>query len=181
VFQSLARLCLVPALAVGLLAGGTVVAGAGALATVPVHQQVSSPPIVDGFVVGWLPRSLVGDNVSDFTYSFDDVDFQSKVWESGPDGSGAYHVDLDVGVLRGDVLSNPAALYQFLTDYEQRPADEWHFVPFSVHGHPGYLGRDEAFWLVRPGLAVRISVNRDRFSVADVVMVADGIHQETIT
>jgi hypothetical protein len=173
-------MCLVPTLAVGLLAGGTVVAGASALAAAPVHLQVASPPTVDGFVVGWVPRSLAGDNISDFTYSFDDVDFRSKVWESGPDSSGAYHVDLDVGVLRGDALSSSAALYQFLTDYEQRPADEWHFVPFTLHGHPGYLGRDEAFWLVRPGLAVRISLNRDRFSAGDVVMVAEGIHRETI-
>lgn len=179
--QSLARLCLIPTLAVGLLAGGTAVAGAGALATVPVHTQAVGPPTVDGFVVGWIPRGLGADNVSDFAYSFDDVDFRSKVWESGPDRSGGYQVDLDVGVLRGDVLSSRGALYRFLTDYEQRPADEWRFVPFSVHGHAGYLGRDEAFWLVRPGLAVRISLDRDRFGVGDVVMVAEGIRRETIT
>jgi hypothetical protein len=133
-------MCLIPTLAVGLLTGGAVVAGASALAAVPAQHQVVSPPTVDGFVVGWLPRPLADDNVSDFAYSFDDVDFQSKVWESGPDSSGGYQVDLDVGVLRGDVLSSPAALYQFLTDYEQRPPDEWHFVPFTVHGH-GSCGR----------------------------------------
>jgi hypothetical protein len=30
---------------------------------------------------------------------------------------------------------------------------------------------------VRPGLAVKISLNRDRFSVGDVIMVAQGIRQ----
>src|SRR2546430_836177 len=93
VLRSLARICLIPALGLGLLAGGAVAVGTHAVAAVSVRQQAVDPPTVDGFVVGWLPRSLAGDNVSDFTYSFDDVDFQSKVWESGPDESGGYHVD----------------------------------------------------------------------------------------
>ena len=173
VLGMLARLCAIPA-----LVGAMVVAALAGAASAhsPAAQHWPDAPRIDGFTVCLLPEG-VGNLVSDFAYSFDGVDFRSKVWESGPDATGGYRQDLDVGVLRGKRLASRPALYRFLTDYEQRPSDEWRFVPFTVHGHPGYLGRDEAFWLVEPGIAIKISVDRDRFSVADVVLVAEGIRR----
>ncbi|HEX3812896.1 MAG TPA: hypothetical protein VHX59_08650 [Mycobacteriales bacterium] len=172
----LLRLCAIPALAVGAIVGVTAVVDGPASASPPGHIRAASAPIVDGFAVSWLPDGL-GPGVSDFSYSFDEVDFRSKVWESGPDADGAYHQDLSVDVLRGSALSDSGALYRFLTDYEQRPPAEWRFVPFSINGHAGYLGRDEAFWVVRPGVAVKVAVDRSRFHASDVLLIAEGIHE----
>lgn len=171
--RTFARLCAIPTL-VGALSVAAQLGEASAASPTAHHR--AHAPRVDGFTVCLLPGG-VGNLVSDFVYSFDDVDFRSLVWESGPDAAGGYRQDLDVGVLRGQRLTSRGALYRFLTDYEQRPSDEWRFVPFTVHGRPGYLGRDEAFWLVEPGVAIKVSVDRDRFSVADVVLVAEGIRR----
>jgi hypothetical protein len=173
--RRLGRFCAVSVLTAIAIVG--VFAGTSSASPQPPTPAVSraSAPLLDGFALGWLPADL-GPQVSDFTYTFGGIDFRSRVWERGPDADGGYHEDLDVAVLRGDRLDSAATLYRFLTNYEQRPPAQWHFVPFQVHGHPGYLGRDEAFWLVRPGIAVKVMLDQQRFSVADVALVAEGIH-----
>lgn len=172
----LLRLCAVPALAVGAIVGVTAVMDGPASAAPPGHiRTAAASPVVDGFSVDWLPDGL-GASVSDFTYTFDGVDFRSKVWESGPGSDGGYRQDLSVDVLRGAVLSSSRELYRFLTDYEQRPPEQWRFVPFSINGHAGFLGRDEAFWLVRPGVAIKVAVDRTHFHAYDVLLTAEGIH-----
>ncbi len=171
--RRLGRLCAITVLT-GIAIGGAF-AGTSGAAPQPAVVSKASAPVVDGFAIGWLPAGI-GQRVSDFTYTFGGVDFRSRTWERGPDADGAYRQDLGVAVLRGARLENAAALYTFLTNYEQRPPAQWHFVPFQVHGHPGYLGRDEAFWLVRPGVAVKVMLDQQRFSAIDVALVAEGIH-----
>lgn len=148
-------------------AGASGLSVPGSAAVVP-----SVDPQLDGFALSWLPAGLGSD--SDFTYEWDDVHFRSRVWETGPDDSGAYHEDLAIDILRGDGLQTAPQLYTFLKDYEERP--QWRFVPFAFQGHPGYLGADEAFWLVRPGVAVMMRIDRDEYGLGQLLRVAAGIH-----
>lgn len=137
--------------------------------------SVSAPAAeLDGFAISWLPPGL--GTASDFAYEWDDVQFHSRVWETGPDSSGGYHEDLAVDILRGDGLTSAPQLYRWLKDYEDR--EQWRFVPFTFRGRPGYLGADEAFWLVRPGVAVMMRINRDEYGLGQLLRVADGIHPE---
>lgn len=101
------------------------------------------------------------------------MSFATRAWESRS-ASGAYHEDLAVDVLRGEGLRSAVGLYAFLKEYEDRPT--WRFVPFAFRGHRGYLGADEAFWLVRPGVAVMLRIDRDRYGIGQMLRVATGIH-----
>jgi hypothetical protein len=42
----------------------------------------------------------------------------------------------------------------------------------TVRGHPGWIGRDQVFWLVRTGLAVSVHVDRTRWSRHDLRRIA---------
>lgn len=125
---------------------------------------------VDVVQFGWVPDDLGAR--SDFTYEYDDVAFVSAVWESGPDAEGGYRVDLNADVMRGARLTDPAALHDWFIAYEDRPPAEAHYRPVRIHGHRGWLSRDEAFWLVRPGFAISVHLDPARWSRGDVVRVA---------
>jgi hypothetical protein len=152
-----------------LLAPGA--AAAGAARPAPAGQSTT----VGGFVFERLPAGLGAR--SDFVYDYDDVDFTSAVWETGPDADGAYHVDLDVVVMHGARLSGARALHDWFIAYEERPPAEVHYVPVRVHGHRGWVCRDEVFWLVRPGLALAVELDRTRWTRTDVLKVARSAHE----
>jgi len=117
--------------------------------------------VLDGVQLRYLPPGLGG--YTDFAYDDEDVSFAARAWESGSDEAG-WRVDLDVEVLRGGRLSGARALHDWFIAYEQRPAGEVHYRPIRVHGHRGWVTRDEVFWLVRPGLAIAVTVDGARYS-----------------
>jgi hypothetical protein len=130
---------------------------------------------LDGFEIGWLPAGL-GALVSDFTYDWEDVTHRSRVWEGGPDSTGAYHVDLMIRVLRGRPLHDLSSLRDYLARYHEIDPDEWQLKPFRHHGHPGYRGTDVAFWLEEPGVAVELKTYSDVVSGSDLIRTAQAIH-----
>ena len=90
---------------------------------------------------------------SDFAYHFSRVDFVARVWESPADDG--WRVDLDIDVMRGARLRRAGRCTTGSSAYEQRdPTPRYHRV--RVHGQPGWLCRDQVFWLMRPGLAVSV-------------------------
>jgi hypothetical protein len=145
-------LMLVPA----TLLAGPAAAAAGRPATV-----------IDHMAFAYLPSGL--GTSSDFVYDYDDVDFQARVWES-PTTEG-WQVDLDIDVMRGARLTSGRALHDWFIGYEERdPTPRYQRV--QVHGHPGWLCRDQLFWLVRRGLAVSVHLDGQRWSRHDVVRTA---------
>jgi len=123
---------------------------------------------VGGVHFEYLPAGL--GSASDFSYEYDDVAFTARVWES-PDPSGGWRVDADLEVLTGARLSSGDALHDWLIAYQERPPAEAHYVPVLVHGRPGWLARDQLFWLARPGLAVSALVDGSRWSTSEVVRI----------
>ena len=111
-------------------------------------------------------QSAVGTS-TDFDYSYDDVDFVARVWESRSP-MGGWRVDQDIDVMRGARLTDGQALHDWFIAYEGRAPWEAQYLSVLVHGHPGWLSRGQVFWLQRPGLAVSVSVDRARWSVLDV-------------
>lgn len=123
---------------------------------------------IGGVAFGFLPAGL--GQASDFTYEYEDVTFVARVWESQiPDG---WRVDADVEVLSGPRLSSGTALHDWFIAYQDRPPAQARYVPVRVHGRPGWLARDELFWLVRPGLAVSVQLDGARWSTGEVVRTA---------
>jgi hypothetical protein len=145
------------------------VLGAGAALAPPAAAAAATT--VDGVVLHHLPAGL--GTSSDFAYSYDDVEFAARVWESGSDAT-AWRVDLAVDVLRGRRLDTPAALHDWFIAYEERPPAEVHYRPVRVRGHRGWLTRDEVFWLLRPGLAVAIRLDVPRWPEAELLRTARG-------
>lgn len=131
---------------------------------------------LDGFAIDALPVG-VGELVTDFTYEWEDVTFNSRVWESGPDDEGAYRVDASVKILRGERLTDLPALLDYLAYYYERDVDSWEIGEFEHPDGPGYRGAGEAFWLVEPGVAVSVRVDTDQFSNADLMKTAIGVRQ----
>lgn len=131
---------------------------------------------LDGFAIDVLPVG-VGEQVSDFTYEWEEVTFNSRVWESGPDEDGAYSVDASVKILRGDRLTDLSALLDYLAYYHERDVESWELTEFEHPDGPGYRGAGEAFWLVEPGVAVSVRVDGDRFTTADLMRTANGVRQ----
>jgi hypothetical protein len=127
---------------------------------------------LDGVQLRHLPAGL--GRSSDFTYHYQRVDFVARVWESGSDSKG-WRVDLDVQVMRGRRLRSPRALHDWFIAYEQRPANEVHYRPVRIRGHRGWITRDEVFWLVRPKLAVAITIDRTRWSRRALLRTARGV------
>ena len=124
--------------------------------------------MLDGLAFGYLPPRL--GTPSDFAYHFQRVDFVARVWESRiPEG---WTVDLDVDVMRGRRLTSGKALHDWFISYDQRPPAEAHYVPTRVNGHPGWRCEDQVFWLVRPGLAVSVQLNKDRWSRHQLIRTA---------
>jgi hypothetical protein len=150
------------ATATGLFAAGT----AGACPPAPAT-------VVDHIAFGHLPDRLGG--ASDFTYHFAHVDFVARVWESRT--ADGWQVDLDIDVMRGARLSSGRALHDWFIRYEQRdPTPRYHRV--RVHGSPGWLCRDQLFWLIRPGLAVSAQLDGTRWPRKEVVRTARSSYEQ---
>jgi hypothetical protein len=149
-------LAAVVGLLVWAMLGGVSTAGAAAVT-------------IDGIAFTHLPPGL-GD-ASDFRYENDDVAFVSRTWESARPGGG-FRVDADLIVMRGARLRDGPALRDWFVAYEDRPPAEARYVPVRVHGRPGWLGRDQVFWLVRPGLAVSVHVDGSRWTTLQVARTA---------
>jgi len=144
---------------------------AGAMVLAPALPAAGAEPaqVLDGVQLRHLPAGLGGS--TDFEYEYDDVAFVARVWESGSDDAG-WSVDLDVDVMRGDRLSSPRALDDWFIPYEDRPADEVSYHRVRIHGRLGWATRDEVFWLVRPGLAIAMTLDRHRWSHAALMRAA---------
>lgn len=126
---------------------------------------------LDGLRIGHVPRGL--GTASDFAYEYNDVTFVSRVWES--QNATGWQVDLTVDVLRGDRLATPAALHDWLIDYQDRPAGEAQYRRTRVHGHAAWIGRDEIFWLLRPGVAVMIRLDTERWNHCELRQTAVSV------
>ena len=145
-------------------------AGMGvAVAAEPAAGRPRPVPTVDGVRLPYLPPGL--GTSTDFDYEYDDVAFGARVWESGSDADG-WRVDLDVDVMRGERLRSPRALHDWFIPYEDRPAGEVNYHRVRIRGHVGWLTRDEVFWLVRPGLAIAMTVDGARFSTHQLLRAA---------
>lgn len=147
-----------------------------AAALVPATPASGSQPpgrplpafVLDGMFFGHLPSGL--GTASDFAYHFQRVDFVARVWESQiPEG---WTVDLDVAIMRGARLTTGPALHDWFIRYEQRPPAEARYHPLRLNGQPGWRCRDQVFWLVRPGLAVSVQLDRTRWSRHQVTLTA---------
>jgi hypothetical protein len=152
----------------------TVAAAAGALlSAAPAGAAAAPRPVVlDHVQIRYLPPGL-GHSTS-FAYRFERVGFHARVWESGSDAKG-WRVDLDVAVMRGHRLSSGRALHHWFIRYEDRPSKEAHYVRVRIHGRPGWVCRDEVFWLARPGLAVSVLVDRARWTRHDALRIARSV------
>ena len=136
----------------------------------PARAEAAPGTTVGGVQFGYLPDGL--GQASDFNYEYDDVTFVARVWESQvPDG---WRVDADLDAMSGARLTTGQALHDWFIAYEDRPPAEARYVPVRVHSHPGWISRDQLFWLVRPGLAVSVQLDASRWSMADVVRTAWG-------
>lgn len=152
-----------------------------ALADRPVGCRTVSeqPPIgepLDGFAITHLPAEI-GPKVSDFEYEWEVVAFKSRVWERGPDPSGAYSVDLTVKVLRGAGLTDVAAVREFLTEYHEKDPVEWKLASFDHNGLPGWSDERQAFWFVEPGVAVEVSLDPERYNPPILLRTACGVEK----
>jgi len=147
----------------------TVAAGAVAVMPAAPAAGARSTQVLDGVQLRYLPAGLGGS--TDFDYEYEDVSFVARVWESGSDDAG-WSVDLDVDVMRGDRLRSPRALHDWFIAYEDRPADEVSYHRVRIHGRLGWATRDEVFWLVRPGLAIAMTLDAHRWSHATLMRTA---------
>lgn len=129
------------------------------------------PPVIDSMTINHLPSGL--GTSSDFAYEFDDVRFVSRDWESRTDEG--WRVDLSIDVLRGDRLSTPAALHDWVIAYEERPPAEAVYHRTTVRGHAAWRCADEVFWLVRPGVAMVVRLDTSRWSQHELTRTARGI------
>lgn len=128
-------------------------------------SPVAGSPPLDGFTVAHVPAG-VGDP-SDFEYEWEDVAFNSRVWESTtPDGS---QVDLKVAVMRGGAFTDADALRAFLAGYHEQDPVTWARDPFTAGTRPGFRTDDRAFVLHEPGVALEVSLDRTRFGDTDLV------------
>ncbi|WP_328344499.1 hypothetical protein [Micromonospora sp. NBC_00421] len=127
---------------------------------------------LDGFQVGRVPEGA-GELVSDFASEWEDVSFASRVWERAVEDG--FRVDLRVHVLRGERLTTLVQLREFLAGYHERDSAEWPLAEFGRGDGVGLAGGGEAFWLVRPGLAVDVLVDVERFDAETAIEVASSI------
>lgn len=155
-----------------VLAAVIVTLGTAPVLAVVGGAQHRDAPRLDGFTLGGLPEGI-GRHVSDHGYEWHRVAFRSRVWERGPDGDGAYHVDLTVAILRGAPLSDAEHLRAFLADYHERDPASWRSAEFG--GAPGFIGDHEVFWLVEPGVAVYARMDAPRSGADDLRVLAGGI------
>lgn len=144
--------------------------GAAAVLAGPAGSAAASD--LGGLELSYLPAGL--GSSSDFAYQDYGVTFTARVWESGSDADG-WHVDLHVIVMRGDRLSDATALHDWFIAYEGRPVEESQYRPMRIHGQPCWMSADQVFWLVQPGLAVSVRIDRSRWSLDDLLRTAWGV------
>ncbi|GGM52395.1 hypothetical protein GCM10012275_24190 [Longimycelium tulufanense] len=128
---------------------------------------------LDGFEVTHVPAG-VGELVTDFPYEWGDVRFTQRAWERQVE-SGGHQVDLQVFVLRGQKLSSPVALRDFLADYHEHDPGRWQLADFRHDDGNGFIGDTEAFWLVEPGVAVEVRIAPNRFDADELSRTARGV------
>lgn len=127
---------------------------------------------LDGFHIGYLPPG-VGDLVSDFASEWEDVSVATRVWERQVEDG--HRVDLRVHVLRGDRLGTLAELRDFLAEYHERDPAGWALTEFQHGEAPGLIAGAEAFWLARPGLAVDVLIDSERFTTDTLRTITQGV------
>ncbi|MDA0562829.1 hypothetical protein LG943_00515 [Streptomonospora sp. S1-112] len=130
---------------------------------------------LSGFAVAHLPEGT-GEQVTDFHTEWEDVAFASRVWER-PLPEGGYSVDLKVNVMRGERLTDLAAVRAFLTDYHERDPADWPLTAFQHGGDPGLHGGGLAFWSDEPGVAVEVRLDPHRFPESELMATALGIQR----
>jgi hypothetical protein len=143
---------------IGLLVA--VLACVGLTSGAAAAEAAEQPPL-GGAVLHYLPPGL--GRSTDFEYEFARVEFASRVWESGSNGTG-WRVDLEVVVMHGARLSTARRLHDWFIRYEQRPPAEARYHPVRIHGRHGWACHDQVFWLARPGAAVSVRIDRSRWS-----------------
>lgn len=132
--------------------------------------------VLGGMAFGYLPSGL--GTTTDFAYHFQRVDFRARVWESPiPEG---WTVDLDVDVMRGNRLTDPQALHDWFISYDQRPPAEAQYVPVRVTGLRGWRCQDQVFWLVHPGLAISVQLNRRAWTTHQVLRIARSARELSV-
>lgn len=130
---------------------------------------------LDGFRIRYTPCGI--GSPSDFEYEWEDVVFRSRVWETGPDEQGATKVDLMVKTIRGASLTDLAALRRFLTEYHEQPED-WALQAVRIGPYLGYSAGNQVFYFVRPGVGAEVTIDRSRFSQAELLRTARGFSPE---
>ena len=132
-------------------------------------------PVLDGFRLTHLPAGL--GTPSNFAYEWDDVAFHARDWETRHDDG--WRVDLTIETLRGDRLASLAAVRDYLTDYLEQDPASWTLRPVTIGHRRGLRTDDRVFWLMRPGLAVSVSIDPDRYGVAELLRTARGVHERS--
>lgn len=132
---------------------------------------------MDGFSIGYVPVPTDATG-TDFTYTWNDITFTTRVWEV-PSGTGAgVQVLLQILVLRGSSLSDLASVRAFLGRYHQRSLGEWELTAFDQGDVSGLLGTTEAFWCPRPGVAVEVRSPNSALDTAKLIATARGVTPE---
>lgn len=150
-------------------------AGLAPLATTTIRGCGRRHPMsLDGFLITTIPQG-VGDKQSTFSYEWEDVGFETAVWETGPDADDGYVVDLNVMVMRGSSLADPRSVRDFLTTYLERDPAEWKLTEYQHGSDSGFTGDAETFWSAGPGVAVVVKVDAERFGREELLAVAEGI------
>ena len=133
---------------------------------------------LDGFTLTHLPDQVGQETTpSDFTYEWKDVAFTSRVWEQAKEGGG-FQVVLQVLVLRGDGLTDLAAVREFLTHYHERDPHTWELTEFDQGVAPGLHGETEAFWAPEPGVAVEVRDASGLLGQEELLATARGVTEE---
>ncbi|WP_460768971.1 hypothetical protein [Nocardiopsis nanhaiensis] len=133
---------------------------------------------LDGFTIGHLPAPVDEEtSVSDFPYEWEDVSFTSRMWEQAKEGGG-FQVVLQVLVLRGEKLTDLAAVRAFLAHYHENDPATWDLAEFDNNGTVGLYGESEAFWSAGERVAVEVRDPSGLLGKEEVLATARGIGTE---
>jgi hypothetical protein len=83
-------------------------------------------------------------------------------------------VDVDLTVLCGPRLRTAAAAHRWFMRQAGTPAG-LDYRRVDVRGRRAWVTRSQAFWLVRPGLAISVQLNPARWSRREVIRTARGV------
>ena len=96
----------------------------------------------------------------------DDVAVTTRSWESQVNDG--WRVDLSISVTRSAWLATPQQFQEWLVAWQQRPAQEAVTRRVRVGGADVWIGRDQAAWLVRPGVGAVVRLDRNRWPAGDL-------------